>query len=594
MKRKRGKKEKYGNRGAKKRTARSSVRSLASDRRKPKAQRKRREDAPIVHGVFDYSGDGYGFCRVEDGSRADVFIPPDATAGAMTGDTVSVAIRRSEGTRTEGEVVSFDERANGSVVGTVIPVGARFYIKPKNAKLRVTFRVEGGVPFEAGDLVLAVPVGKGYFERSSRRADEYDPLTLKREAPLPCVVTKNYGAAIFLFAFVVKVVLLYFSAKSKKSMMRQARFTPYLKELEARYEGNKQKYQEEVAKLYKEEGINPMGGCLWSLLPFPILLALYRAIRFPITIMMGVSAEAYALIQEKLTALGFESAAGARAAAYAQIYESQFITRNFDQFAGISDKLKTIDYSFLGLDLGVQPNFRFWQFSAENGGLWSQWGLFLIPVVAALLSWVQSKISTASSPQDSQTASTSKTMLLMMPLMSLWIGFVMPGALGLYWIATSVFQIIQDYFLTKFFTKQLDAEDAERNARLKAKADEIDRKREETKRLREEGATVVNPNTSKRKVQKGEKQKLVEGTNKWENANRPRKEEEEEPSRVGDRPYARGRAYVADRFGPNAPAEETEPAPEETPAAPAEVPSGESSILEGEIGADDKSEDNGE
>ncbi|MBR4661130.1 MAG: RNB domain-containing ribonuclease, partial [Clostridia bacterium] len=195
MKRKRGKKEKYGNRGAKKRTARSSVRSLASDRRKPKAQRKRREDAPIVHGVFDYSGDGYGFCRVEDGSRADVFIPPDATAGAMTGDTVSVAIRRSEGTRTEGEVVSFDERANGSVVGTVVPVGARFYVKPKNAKLRVTFRAEGGVPFEAGDLVLAVPVGKGYFERSSRRADEYDPLTLKREAPLPCVVTKNYGAA---------------------------------------------------------------------------------------------------------------------------------------------------------------------------------------------------------------------------------------------------------------------------------------------------------------------------------------------------------------------------------------------------------------
>ena len=45
-------------------------------------------------------------------------------------------------------------------------------------------------------------------------------------------LTSNYGVAIFLFAFVVKVVLLYFSAKSKKSMMRQARFTPYLKELE--------------------------------------------------------------------------------------------------------------------------------------------------------------------------------------------------------------------------------------------------------------------------------------------------------------------------------------------------------------------------
>jgi len=417
-------------------------------------------------------------------------------------------------------------------------------------------------------------------------------------------LTNNYGVAVFLFALVVKVVLLYFSAKSKKSMMRQSRFTPYLKELEARYEGNKQKYQEEVAKLYKEEGINPMGGCLWSLLPFPILLALYRAIRFPITIMMGVSQEAYAQIKELLTSLGFEAAGGARAAAYSQIYESQFITGNFDKFAGISDKLKQLDYGFLGLDLSQQPSFRFWQFTKENGTLWSQWGLFLIPVIAALLSYLQSKISTAGSPQDPQTASTSKTMLLMMPLMSLWIGFVMPGALGLYWIATSVFQIIQDYILTKIFNKQLDAEDADRNARLKAKADEIERKREETKRLREEGMTAANPNTSKRKMQKGEKQKTLEEANKWENANRPRKAEEEEPSRVGDRPFARGRAYVADRFGPNAPAETAAPAPEEqpeapaqaeqpeTPAVPEEIPYGENSITEGEI--KDTSKDNGE
>ena len=416
-------------------------------------------------------------------------------------------------------------------------------------------------------------------------------------------LTNNYGVAVFLFALVVKVVLLYFSAKSKKSMMRQSRFTPYLKELEARYEGNKQKYQEEVAKLYKEEGINPMGGCLWSLLPFPILLALYRAIRFPITIMMGVSQEAYAQIKELLTSLGFEAAGGARAAAYSQIYESQFITGNFDKFAGI-EKLKQLDYGFLGLDLSQQPSFRFWQFTKENGTLWSQWGLFLIPVIAALLSYLQSKISTAGSPQDPQTASTSKTMLLMMPLMSLWIGFVMPGALGLYWIATSVFQIIQDYVLTKIFNKQLDAEDADRNARLKAKADEIERKREETKRLREEGATTANPNTSKRKMQKGEKQKTLEEANKWENANRPRKAEEEEPSRVGDRPFARGRAYVADRFGPNAPAETAAPAPEEqpeapaqaeqpeTPAVPEEIPYGENSITEGEI--KDTSKDNGE
>lgn len=402
-------------------------------------------------------------------------------------------------------------------------------------------------------------------------------------------LTKNYGVAIILFALAVKVVLLYFSAKSKKSMMRQTRFTPYLKELEARYEGNKQKYQEEVTKLYKEEGINPMSGCLWSLLPFPILLALYRAIRFPITIMMGVPADAYEKITNRLTAMGYAVPEGARNAAYAQIYQSQFISQNFEKFAHLSEKLKTIDYSFLGLDLGVQPTFRFWQFTAEDGSFWSHFGLFLIPVVSALLSWAQMKISTAMSggEQDPQTASTSKTMNWMMPLMSLWIGFAMPAALGLYWIFGSVFQIIQDFVLGKIFNKQLDAEDAERNERMKARAEEIERKRAETQRLREEGITVANPNTSKRKVQKGERQKAAEEAAKWQAANKPKKTDkktEDEPSRVGDRPYARGRAYVPNRFDPNyqIPAEEAEPA---SVSAEAPAPKADG-IAAGEIGAE--------
>ena len=365
-------------------------------------------------------------------------------------------------------------------------------------------------------------------------------------------LVNNYGAAILLFALAVKVVLLYFSAKSKKSMMRSARFTPYLKELEAKYEGNKQKYQEEVSRLYKEEHINPMGGCLWSLLPFPILLALYRAIRFPITMMMGVPAEAYEKIKNVLYAMGFETSGGTRAAAYAQIYESQFITQHFERFAHLSEKLKAIDYSFLGMNLGEQPNFRFWTFGQDGAALWPQLGLFLIPVVSAALSFLQSKISQDQTPQTNEQAGSTKTMMMLMPLMSLWIGFIMPGALGLYWCAGSVLQIIQDLVLGKIFNKQLDAEDAERNARLKARADELERKRQETERLRAEGATTVNPNTSRRKMQKGEKQRAEQRSAEWQAVNNPKKKKtDDNPSQVGDRPYARGRAYVPNRFDPN-------------------------------------------
>ena len=93
--------------------------------------------------------------------------------------------------------------------------------------------------------------------------------------------TQNYGVAVILFALVVNLILLPFMAKSKKSMMRTTRFQPKMKALEKKYEGNKEKYQQEIAKLYREENINPMSGCLWSLIPFPILIALYSVIRQP-------------------------------------------------------------------------------------------------------------------------------------------------------------------------------------------------------------------------------------------------------------------------------------------------------------------------
>lgn len=156
----------------------------------------------------------------------------------------------------------------------------------------------------------------------------------------------NYGIAIILFALIVKLVLLPFQMKSKRSMMRMSRFTPKLKELEKKYAGNQQKYQMEVAKLYKQENVNPMSGCLWSLLPFPILIALYGAIRKPLTIMMGISSSLLAeggSIADMLSKLGYT----AGRSAYEQIYQSQYITANFDSFAGLSDKLIALDYSFL-------------------------------------------------------------------------------------------------------------------------------------------------------------------------------------------------------------------------------------------------------
>ena len=392
----------------------------------------------------------------------------------------------------------------------------------------------------------------------------------------------NYGLAIFLFALLVKLIMLPFQVKSKKSMMRMSGLSDKMKELQKKHEGNQQKYQQEVSKLYKEEKVNPMSGCLWTLIPFPILIALYRAIREPLTIMMGVPKELLAeggSILNKLNELGFTSTMND---AYIQLEQSQFISAHFDEFAGLSDKLANINYSFLGLNLGDMPQWNF--FAKCDWSDVSSWlpalGLFLIPIVSALLSWLSMKLSQKMNPataaggkQAEQQAAQMKSMNIMMPLMSVYICFIMPAALGMYWIYQSLLGIVQELILNKHFGKILAKEKAEREAADRIKAAEIERRRQETERLKAEGATVANNNTSKKKIQARQKAELDElkaaAVREEKAARRARlgiEENEEIPaSQVGNRRYARGRAYVPDRFtNPERAAEATEKAAAES------------------------------
>ena len=81
----------------------------------------------------------------------------------------------------------------------------------------------------------------------------------------------SYGLALILFGVAIKLILLPISAKSKKSMMKMSRMAPRVKALEAKYGDDKARYQTEVMKLYKKEGVSTTGGCLWSLIPLLIL-----------------------------------------------------------------------------------------------------------------------------------------------------------------------------------------------------------------------------------------------------------------------------------------------------------------------------------
>lgn len=396
-------------------------------------------------------------------------------------------------------------------------------------------------------------------------------------------LTGNYGVSIILFAFMVNLIMTPFMAKSKKSMMHSTRLQPKLQELQRRHEGNPQKLNQEMQKLYKEEGVNPMSGCLWSLIPFPILIALYSVIRQPLTRMMFVAEDVVTTLQDYFVAQGWYTIP-AKTDAYFEIKLADIAHQHWDEIqtalAGKIDGLMNIDFSFLGLNMGQQPEWNFFMHTDwSDSSVWlPALGLFIIPFVSAFLSWGSMKISNMTNPQQSnpQTQASMKSMTIMMPLMSIWICFIMPAAMGIYWIANSVFGIARDFFLTKIFKKQLDKEDAIRAAQRSEREKELEAKRLETERLKAEGKTGINSNTSKKKIQASEKQKSDERKAALDRAERAAKRErlgikehEKPASQVGDRRYARGRAYVPDRFtNPDMAAEATALAAAESENAP--------------------------
>jgi len=88
----------------------------------------------------------------------------------------------------------------------------------------------------------------------------------------------SYGVSLILLALVVRVLLWPFSQAQFKSMAEMQKLQPLVKKLQAKYKGDPQKAQAETMSLYREHKVNPLAGCLPTLLPLPILFALYYAI----------------------------------------------------------------------------------------------------------------------------------------------------------------------------------------------------------------------------------------------------------------------------------------------------------------------------
>lgn len=255
---------------------------------------------------------------------------------------------------------------------------------------------------------------------------------------------QNYGLSVILFALLAKIIMLPLSIKQKKSMISMQRINPKLRELQKKYGNNQEKYNQEVMKLYEQENVSPMGGCGTMLLTFPIMIGLYYVVTQPLTYFMHVPAEAITQMAEL-----FEIAPNY---GYQLQICGQF-AQNFDQLKAISDAIFPVDFTFFGLDLTLTPSFK--EFSA----------LWIIPILSAATAWLSSQVTNrlnkqvsgaSASAEDEKTEQMNKSMTMMMPLMSGYFGFVLPAAVGIYWIANNLFTCLQEVLLTKYCLSQME------------------------------------------------------------------------------------------------------------------------------------------
>ena len=110
-------------------------------------------------------------------------------------------------------------------------------------------------------------------------------------------LVQNYGVAIILFTVVIKLILLPLNIKSQRAMKKQQKIQPIIAELQRKYANDQTKLQQEMAKVYRENGVSMTGGCLPLLIQMPILIALYQAIQKPLTYMFNVPYKGDALAQ---------------------------------------------------------------------------------------------------------------------------------------------------------------------------------------------------------------------------------------------------------------------------------------------------------
>jgi YidC/Oxa1 family membrane protein insertase len=263
----------------------------------------------------------------------------------------------------------------------------------------------------------------------------------------------DFALAIIVFTVVIRTLLAPLFVRQIRSQKEMQRMQPLVREVQRKHKGNRQKIAEETMALYREHGVNQFGGCLPVLLQLPLLFALYQAlIRASNVVTLTTEQAASAEFTTLRAALpDITAVAGSTTQFNAPISGAcdlaQFSVGHFSGFLPLNcqliDPLKLgqpIDTTIgwlLNLDLARVDNV----FAITIGGF----ALSALAVVAAILQFVQVKMTSPRPNPDDPTAATTQTMVYLFPLLTIFWGGLFPSGLILYWIVYTAYLVFQQF-----------------------------------------------------------------------------------------------------------------------------------------------------
>ena len=297
--------------------------------------------------------------------------------------------------------------------------------------------------------------------------------------------TNNYGLTLIIFSILLKVCMIPLGIKQQKGLISSARMQPKMRAIQKAYGNNKQRYSEELQKLYNEEHFSPLSSCLPMLIQFPILFGMLDVIYYPIKHMLRLPAET---INEAITIATGILGEGNLNAYSKEISVISAVRQNAAPFyeglgAEVADKILNFDFTMFGLNLFDQPTL-----TPEGKSMGLYFALLLIPILSGLTSLLMSLITKQStaSTTDGQLAGMNNSMMIMMPVMSIWISFMVPAGVGIYWLISNICSCVQSFVLNKIMNpaEEIAKAKAEQEAQREAERQE---RIEQKKKAREQG-----------------------------------------------------------------------------------------------------------